>query len=261
MPRLDLPELEDQRWFPPRLRNLMTEYLYVYIDLFEIYRPVAAKLAAAMRATGDEQVLDLCSGGSGPWRKMVARLRADHGLSARVTLSDLYPNVRAFKRAQSAAGDALTYLSSPVDATAVSPDLKGFRTLFTCIHHFSPALVGRILQDAINQRRGVGAFELSARSLLGLAVSAVAASTMPLLTPALKPFRWDRLLLTHVIPVVPACFAWDSFASQLRSYTADDLRGIVATLDGADTYTWDIGGVWHPYLPMRLTYLIGTPNA
>jgi hypothetical protein len=261
MPRLDLPELEDQPWFSPRLRNLMTEHLHVMIDLLDIYRPVVPKLAAAMRATGDVEVLDLCSGGSGPWRRVLARLGAEHGLSARVTLTDLYPNLRAFRRAQASAPDgALRFRREPVDATAVPSDLLGFRTLFTCLHHFSPAMVGQILGDAVQQRRGVGAFELSSRSPLGVLASVVGAGVTPLMPLVVRPWRADRFLLTYALPALPLCFAWDGFASQLRSYTADELRDIAQGVPDADTYTWGSGAVWHPYLPMRLTYLIGTPN-
>lgn len=272
MPRLDLPELEDQPWFPPRLRNLMTEFLYQHLDTFDIYKAVVPKLANALRDTrfalapdavadSPHEVLDLCSGGSGPWRRVLSHLERDHGVKARVTLSDLYPNARAFERIKRAAPDGqINVTKSPVDATAVPANLGGFRTLFTCIHHFPPALVGQIFQDAIHQRRGIAAFDLTERSVMATAIAALGTTTLPLLTPLIKPWRWDRFLLTNVVPVIPACFCWDSIISQLRGYTPAELLDITRSLPGADAYTWDAGQVPHQWLPMRLTYLIATPN-
>ena len=97
IPRMHLFELEDQSWFPSRLRDFMTDYLRFVMTKLKIYRHTVPILAKAIRHSGSSKIVDLCSGGSGPVRPLLAEL-ADQGLAVRITLTDRYPNVAAFER-------------------------------------------------------------------------------------------------------------------------------------------------------------------
>jgi hypothetical protein len=213
----------------------------------------------ALRASGARRILDLCSGGGGPLPSLRRALARDHGLDLPARLSDLHPNLGAFARIAAQEDGRVEFAATPVDATAVPVEEAGFRTMFGCFHHFRPPQAAAILRDAWAQRRGLGIFEVSERSLAGLAGMTLAPLSTWLLTPMIRPRTWQRLALTYVVPVIPALYFFDGVVSQLRTYTPDELRELTAPLQ-RDDYAWDIGQLRHPRLPGRLTYLLGVPR-
>lgn len=259
MQRLHLFEFEDLPWFPPMLRDTITDMLGLTIELAGLYRPILPTLAAALATTGEKTILDLCSGGGGPLPGLRRRLADDHGLAVDVRLSDVYPNVRAFERIAARAGGGVTYTPTPVDATRVPPELPGFRTMFTCMHHFRPPQAAAILRDAWTRDRGIGVFEITERSLAGLAPLLAAPLLALLLAPFMQPFSWTRLALTYLVPVVPALYTFDGVVSNLRTYTQGELHAMIRPLQ-RDGYRWEIGEARHPVLPTKVSYLLGLPQ-
>jgi hypothetical protein len=259
MKRRHLFEFQDLPWFPALLRDTMTDILGMTIELGRLYTPVVPRLAEALRATGDRSLLDLCSGGGGPVPGVRRRLARDHGLAVDVRLSDFYPNVGAFERIAAREGGGVTFVPTPVDATRVPPELPGFRTMFSCMHHFQPAQAAAILRDAWARGRGIGVFEISERSLAGMAQMLMAPLSTLLLTPFIRPFRWSRLALTYLVPVLPALFTFDGVVSNLRTYTPDELQAMTRPLQ-RDDYRWEVGQVRHPLLPTKVSYLLGLPQ-
>ncbi|MBL9107284.1 MAG: hypothetical protein JNL82_40715 [Myxococcales bacterium] len=260
MRRHHLFEFEDQPWLPGLVRDGMTDLLGKTIEALRLYEPVAPLLADALRATGDREILDLCSGGGGPLPRLRRALAASQGLDVTARLSDFYPNIAAFERIAADEDGRVGYVPTPVDATRVPPELTGFRTLFTSFHHFRPDAARAILGDAFAQRRGIAVFEFTERSAIGLAQMALTPVTSALLTPFLRPFRWSRLALSYVVPIIPALFIFDGVVSQLRTYTPEELREMTGPLQSRE-YTWEIGRTSHPIFPSKLTYLLGLPNA
>lgn len=259
MRRLHLFEFEDLPWFPAAIRDSMTDLLGMTIAVARIYHPVVPLLAEALRTTGDRTILDLCSGGGGPVPTLRELLARDHGIEVEVRLSDFYPNVAAFERIAEKAGGGVSYVPTSVDAMHVPATLAGFRTMFTCLHHFKPAQAQAILRDAWAHSRGIAVFEFTERSLAGLASMVLSPLSAVALTPFIRPFRWSRLALTYVVPVVPALFMFDGVVSQLRTYTPDELRGLTKGMKRFD-YRWEVGQVEHPWLPGKVSYLLGVPG-
>ena len=72
-----------------------------------------------------------------------------------------------------------------------------------------------------------------------------------------RPFRWSRLLLTYLFPVIPTVAFIDGVVSCLRTYTPDELRELARSVDGATGYDWTAGHAGGGPIPM--TYLVGTP--
>lgn len=67
MGRIHAFELEDQPWFPRTFRDAMTDYLGFVGNLSEApYLGFVDRLFEAMSAVGEQEILDLCSGGAGP---------------------------------------------------------------------------------------------------------------------------------------------------------------------------------------------------
>jgi hypothetical protein len=69
-----------------------------------------------------------------------------------------------------------------------------------------------------------------------------------------------RLLLTYLLPVIPIVITWDGVVSNLRTYSVEELRSLVADLDDPG-YAWETGTAPRKGLTPPLTYLIGYPMA
>ncbi|HLL55972.1 MAG TPA: hypothetical protein VK447_20590, partial [Myxococcaceae bacterium] len=242
------------------VRDALTDYLQFVNAKMKLYRPIAPRLRAALARAGTRRIIDLCSGGGGPWGTLLGDLEQDSDLRYDVRLTDRYPNLPAFEQARAASGDRLEFEPESVDVTRVPERLEGFRTLFTSFHHFPPEVAREILADAVRKRQGIGIFEFTRRKvpdLLGMVASPL---INLLVTPAIRPFRWSRLLWTYALPMVPGVVFWDGFVSCLRSYTPEELRAFADGL-GDCGYDWEIGEEKVPASTFVLTYLIGVPRA
>lgn len=256
MRRFHLLEIEDQPWCPAVLRDAATDFLQFMIVATDTYLPAVPHLRCALERTGMRQVVDLCSGGGGPWPGLLTRLdTADAPVQVRLT--DRYPNREAFQRANERTGGRLAFHPEPVDASALPAGLAGFRTLFTAFHHFRPEAARAILADAVRNGQGIGVFEATQRSAPSLLATALSPLLVLLVTPFIRPFRWSRLLFTYLIPLVPLLVLFDGLVSCLRTYTPRELRAMADSLD-ARGYTWEIGEA-KGRGPAPVTYLIGIP--
>lgn len=256
MRRLHLFEIEDQSWCPRPVRDAATDFLQLALHVGNNYAPIAPLLRRTIERLGTPRVVDLCSGGGGPWLRLLPEVNGPAS-SVQVYLSDKYPNSEAFRRAQIRSGGRLHFLAEPVDATRMPKELVGFRTLFTAFHHFPPAAARAILEDAVRNRQGIGIFEATQRSVLSVLLTALSPLLVLLATPWVRPFRWSRLLWTYLIPLVPLVVLIDGIVSCLRTYSPGELRELVDGL-GGDDYLWEIG-VMKGQAPVPITYLVGSP--
>jgi hypothetical protein len=258
MSRMQLVELEDLPWFPKILRDGGTCFLEFAERTSGHGRMLVGPLERALDATGETQLVDLCSGGGGPAATIADEL-AKRGRKVTLTLTDLYPNLPAFERIARESGGTVVGRAESVNATAVPPELKGFRTIFNAFHHFPPELARKILADAVAQRRPIGVFEIVSREvpmLLGLLLTPL---TVTLSMPLWRPFRWPWIFLTWLVPVMQTFVLWDGIVSWLRIYSVEELRALVAEIDAPD-WVWDIGTVQLGKAPLHGTYLLGYPK-
>lgn len=257
LPQLRLFEMEDQRWLPNAIRDGITEYLsWLGNASPEPYRPFVQSLAAAMEATGDDKIVDLCAGASGPWETMFPLL-AEHGLDPTVTLTDLFPNLDAFEVVKERLGDRVRFEKEPIDATACPAELEGFRVVFNAFHHFKPELAKDILRDAVEKRRGIAIFEGVERTIPSVLTCSSSVLLVLLATPFLRRVSAQQLLLTYALPVVPLFAAWDGIASSFRCYTVEQLLEMGHEV--APDYKWEAARCPVKFSPLASTYLIGTP--
>jgi len=259
MRRVHLFEIEDQDWCPASLRDSATDFLQFFLRLTDSYSVIVPRLQAALAACGTSRIIDLAAGGSGPWPRLLPRLLS-HDASIELFLTDKFPNQGAFAALQRKFPGQVTAVPTPVDAAAVPPDLTGFRTLFTAFHHFPPDVARAVLADAVRQRQGIGVFETTQRNLSAILRILISAPALAVLTaPITPPFRWSRLVWAYVLPALPALVGWDGFVSCLRTYTPAELRALIASVPGADTYVWEVGEERNPLPLLPVTYLIGYP--
>ena len=156
---MQLVEIHDRKWFPKFLRDFVTDDLETILNLVNVYQPVALRLRNALADAGTSRVVDLCSGGGGPWPWLYQAFENTNGPPVHIWLTDKYPNVAAFTRARNASGNRIHFRTDPIDAMKLPAELVGFRTFFSSFHHFSAAEGREILQDAIDHKQGIGIFE------------------------------------------------------------------------------------------------------
>ena len=215
------------------------------------------RLQHALQATVGTEILDLCSGGGGPIVEL-SRALTEAGVQVHITMTDMFPNHGALYYTKQRAGEAVDFIEEPVDATAVPEELAGFRTFFASFHHFRPEAARSILQDAVDKKRPIAVFEVTERRISAVLASFTNILLVLLVTPFIRPFKWSRLLLTYLLPVVPFYVLWDGMVSCLRTYTVGELQEMVNSL-GPTGYIWEIGR--EPGFPTGITHLIGYPEA
>lgn len=252
MGRLHLFELEDQRWCPAVVRDPATAYLRAITRATGMDRRFVEVLQRTVERTGATRIVDLCSGGGGPWVELARHIEIP------VVMTDKYPNVPALQAAVDDAEGQLTFRSGGVDARDVPDDLTGLRTMFNSFHHFRPEEARGILSAAVRDRQPILVMEIVQRHplmMLGVAMSFALAMLMML--THIRPLRLDWLAVTFLVPLMPALVVWDGLVSCLRVYSPEELRQMTGELA---SYDWEIERI-----PLGLpggvgTVLIGTPK-
>jgi hypothetical protein len=257
MRRYHLFEIEDQTWCPRAVRDGMTDFLAFSLRTGNHYALAIPWLDRTLRACASDQITDLCSGGSGPWPTLLPALNAGRDQTVTVCLTDKYPNLDALAKEASAGEGSLKFSSASVDAMAVPGEFGGVRTIFTAFHHFTPEQGRALLRDAARQGRGVCVFEVTQRSAIAIALTLLSPLIVLLTTPLIRPFRWSRLVLTYIVPVIPAAVLFDGVVSCLRTYTPADLRYLIDDPE-LKHYDWHAGEE-RTKSPIPMTYLVGYP--
>jgi len=258
---INLFEFTDQAWYPPVFRRIQTDYLEFVVARGAGHQNLIPLFRRALQHAGTDEILDLCSGGAGPWSRLHAQLK-DAGLKVNVTLSDKYPNPDVLQKWSAASQVGIKYLPEPVDALCVPSDLPGMRTMFEGFHHFKPEQARFILLDAVEKRIPIGIFEASLKPPQGPFIF-ILSPLMTILgyffaTPFIQPRTWSRFLWTYLLPLVPLATCWDGMLSFLRVYSQNDLKELTRSLVCKD-YTWEIGQASTGTPLFVFTYLVGYP--
>ena len=202
-----LIELEDLPGFPSVLRRQQVEYIGWLVDAIGIYAPVTPLLSAALDHVGRPDVTDLGSGSGGPIHSLA---RQPELARVRFVLTDRYPSPTPTH------SPAVVWHAAPIDALSHGAPGRGVLTLFNAFHHFTPAQQQQLIRT--HGRRGVLVFEVLQPTLPTL-LKILLTTTLGqlLLAPCVRPFRWERLLLTYLFPINLLTIAWDGVVSVVRS--------------------------------------------
>ena len=258
MRRNRLFEFEDLRWFPASIRKGGTDYLRYFLDKTGFYDVAAPLLIDQLEKSGQSQIFDLCSGGGGAIQSLHRELVRLGGSGITITLSDKYPNTEAFNHIKKESGNAISYLKEPVDATSIPTSQQGILTMFTAMHHFEPAILKKILQNAAAQNKSVSFFDGGDKNFLAVAgILFFQPVSFLLLTPFFRPFSLKRLLFTYLLPAIPLMTMWDGIVSVTRLYHPDQLLAIAR--EAVPDYNWSSGTLKNK-IGMKVTYLQGRPQ-
>jgi len=258
--RFHLFEFEDQSWFPNVIRVGGTDYLRYLLIATEVYKPCLEILNETLRQTGEAKIVDLCSGGGGYVEQVYNELKKITTRDVCITLTDKFPNIEAYKHLQNKTSGEIRFDTRSIDAANVPPELRGVRTMFSAIHHFQPAHVRSILQNATDNNAPIAIFDGGDKSIFGiLGVLIIHPIALLLFTPFFKPFKLSRLLFTYIIPLIPLYTVWDGCVSILRLYTAKELLKMANSVSPG-RYTWTAGKTKSRF-GLHASYLVGIPSA
>ncbi len=251
-------EFEDKEWLPAIIRDGMMDYLHFVLNSGNFYEPVVPLIIELVKQTRSATVIDLCSGGGGTVEQIQKNIGHKYKQQVHFVLTDKFPNLDAFKFIQKKYNGKVSYFAEPVNAVQVHPSLKGVRTIFSAFHHFDTDTAKQVISNAVHAKEGIGIFDGGNKNLFFiLCISILHPIAFFLFTPFFRPFKWSRLLLTYIIPVVPLCTIWDGIASVTRLYTPQQLLDIANNVD-SNNYYWQAGKKRNKF-GMHITYLIGYP--
>jgi hypothetical protein len=258
--RIHLFEFEDYSWFPNWLRICMTRYLNAFHKILGTSEVLAGLLADVINQTQRNKILDLCSGSGGPMIDVVHDLREKHNLKdITLSLSDLYPNLKAAGEINMKSGAGIKYITESVNATNINKDMDGIRTMVCSMHHMKPEVAQKILKGAKESQQPICIYEISDNSA-PIAIWWVAIPFAFLMvffiTPIVRPMTWQQLVFTYLIPLIPLFIAWDGAVSNARTYTIEDMSELIKGLE-SETYKWEMGTI--PGRGGKKVFLKGTP--
>jgi hypothetical protein len=160
-------------------------------------------------------------------------------------LSDLYPDRKTANKINGQQDNGINYLTTPMDATQVSAEIAGLRTMVSSLHHMKPSIAKEILKNARDSRQPILVFEISDNSppvvLWWLAIPFAFLATL-FITPMVRPMTWQQLVFTYLIPILPLFIAWEGAVSNARTYTLEDMEILTEDLKSKD-YMWEKGKI------------------
>ena len=257
--RLHGIELLDFPRCPRAIRDGATDYLQFIIRAGNAYGPIVPILASALSERGVREIVDLCSGGGGPWPELRSALVSQGApASLRVTLTDRYPNGEAFAK-NTARVSQVTGVATPLNIETEPVPHSGMRTFFSSFHHFAPPVAERVLRNALKTRQPILIAEATQRGALAAMFMLLAPLLVWLATPRLRPFTWSRIFFTYIIPAIPFVVCFDGIVSCFRTYSPAELRELVTSVHDL-RYEWQLGLVWGRG-PLPVTFALGFPTS
>lgn len=134
-------------------------FLHFIATRFEMYKPVLPLITRVLKKSGQQDWVDCASGGGGGLIHLAKALKKEIPY-LKIILTDLYPNLLAFERAQKAVPGVFVYEPGPVDATKLTLHFNGkLITIFGAFHHFRPEQAQKILQNGIDHQSPIAIFE------------------------------------------------------------------------------------------------------
>jgi len=283
--RLHLFEVEDLAICPDWIRDRVTSMIVVVHRWLGVPRIIADQLGLLLADLDVDTVtiVDVCSGSGGPLPDALELMTTEQALDRqfKLLLTDLRPpagwevdlgkgngsteaSVEYFEQSVNACLPLMEQLKTVRaeggNALVVDGSLV-VRTLVCGFHHLAPEQARLVLLDAQVSKQPLVIFELTDGTvpprwlwwgtlppnfLYGLLVS--------LFT---WPMSVRELVFSFLVPVIPACFAWDGAVTSARTYREAEFYDLVRTLPVSEDYQWEFKTV--PGAVVQHSLIIGRP--
>lgn len=199
-----LIELEDQKWFPEWLRQYQVDFLGGVSRITGLYQPCSELLDSFKPG----KIVDLASGNGQSAKTLLKKSNAEF-----IEHTDKFPPESDLQILK------LDLLEDQL------PDADLY-TMLNGLHHFDENQIQALIKRIPPKRHFLFLEPIGPR--LG-SVLKVALSTLFLpffLVPFLRPFRWDRLFITYILPIGPLICFYDGVVSVMKSYPLKELEKI-----------------------------------
>ena len=268
MKRIQLFEFEDFSWFPKIFRTSMTHLIVVFHKMTGTPAVIGSLIKELRAKLGFDQIVDIGSGSGGAMPLVLEDLNTETGETPlKILLTDLHPSPEFIQEINSKNNPNLKYAETPLDATNLKQVPAGLKTMINSFHHMPPAQARQILKSAQEEKQPLLIYEMGQNNiptllwwlLLPLSLSIIIVMVL-FMTPFVRPLRWQQILFTYLIPLIPIFYAWDGQASLVRMYTFEDLKILLKDLETPD-YTWKMDVGKKPDGKKLGYYLVGMPTA
>lgn len=267
MKRLELFEFEDFSWFPRTWRTSMTNLIVVLHKMFGTKEVLVNLLSGVRQRHNFSQIVDIGSGSGGPMPDAVSELNEkDKNAPLNLLLTDLHPNPEFVKQVNNRGEDYLKYQEAPFDATNFKNAPEGLKTMVNSFHHLSPDKAKTVLESAQENKQPILIYEMAKNNIptlvwwltlpLGLTILIIMSLVM---TFFVRPLKWQQLLFTFLIPVIPIFYAWDGQASNMRMYAFKDVERLLEDFRN-ESYSWEIADAKNEKGQTKGYYILGLPN-
>ncbi|MEJ7643780.1 MAG: hypothetical protein WKF87_04245 [Chryseolinea sp.] len=238
----------------------MTRLIVVMHKLLNSSEDLVPLIKRTLTHSTHNTIVDLCSGSGGPMIEVFKNLEQQHGeTNVKLILTDLYPNFDLVSKINDLPTRNLSYNPSPVNASNVSSELSGVRTMVGSFHHMRPEIAKGIIKDAKENMVPICIYEISDNrypiALWWMAIPVIFLMAL-VITPFVRPLTWKQIVFTYTIPIIPLFFAWDGAISNVRTYTLEDLDLLLKGLESED-YKWEKGIISKR---ANKIYLLGIPT-
>ena len=266
MKRIQLFEFEDFSWFPSVFRTSMTSLIVVLHKMFGTSKVISSLIINIKKRHDFSKIIDLGSGSGGAMVEVIKNINTKLTEPLDLILTDLHPNSRFVNQINKKNESHLKYKSEAVDATNLGDLPQGLKTMMLSFHHMPPLIAKNILKSAQDNKQPLLIYEIGENKVpkllwwLMLPLSLIILFVMSwLMTPFVKHLNWKQLLFTYIIPIIPLCYAWDGQASIMRTYTFDDVEGLLKDFKN-DSYSWEISKAKKANGKKLGYYILGLPK-
>lgn len=201
-----MKELEDYKSFPVFLRNFQTDFIgfaVVKLRVYDVFVNYLKRLSLVK-----QPMTDLCSGSGEP----AITIFKNCDRFSELVLTDKYPRPLHFY------DEKISYEAQSLDVVEMKFKSGAYHTLFNSFHHFNDANKLKVAKEI--QASGSDAFIVEVLEPTFFCLLKVLMMTTVgtcLLTPLIKPFSFQRLFFTYIIPINIITITFDGVVSVFKS--------------------------------------------
>lgn len=225
MKRKQAPQITNASWFPDFLRRCVYEFMTWFVNKVNAAQPFMPVIEEGLQHADKIVVIDKkCGAGF----ETVDRLIDDK-------IERVFVNAENFTASE-----------------------EGLYLSVNSFHQFSVDEAKDILKQISQNKQPVVIVEGNNDSLWQVfGMTVIVPLTVLLTAPFVKPFRFERIIFTYLIPVLPLVTFFDGFMALFKLYAPKDLEELTASIK-TDGYYWRYGKLDNGR-GGKIIYLIGYP--